>query len=164
MILALDPGGLARGFRDERYQTGASRFEPNDLARPPRALVVDDSLSVRRVGARHLRSLGFEVDEAADGVEALGRICAGSYRVILSDLEMPRMDGFELLAELGRLQTLATTPAVIASTRTDPETRRRVLELGALAFLAKPFELDDLARVLAPVLSVARSVGEVLQE
>ena len=53
------------------------------------------------------------------------------YRLILTDLEMPRMDGFELLAELGRTGVLDATPVVVTSTRADPATRRRVLELGA---------------------------------
>jgi CheY-like chemotaxis protein len=62
------------------------------------------------------------------------------------------MDGFELLAELGRSGTLAETPVVVASTRCDPETRRRALASGARAFVIKPVEADDLARVVQPLI------------
>ena len=74
-----------------------------------------------------------------------------SYRVALTDLEMPRMDGFELLAELGRSGALATTPVLVTSTRCDLETRRRVLRLGARAFVPKPVERADLARALEAI-------------
>ncbi len=118
----------------------------------PRALVVDDSLSVRRIALRNLRALGLEVDEAADGEQALGELRRRTYRLILTDLEMPRMEGFALLAELGRTGALEKTPVVVTSTRSDPETRRRVLGLGARAFVAKPVDADELAAVVGGLL------------
>ena len=90
----------------------------------------------------------------SDGLEALRKLRGRAYRLVLTDLEMPRMDGFELLAELGRQGTLATTPVVLASTRSDPDTRRRARELGALAFLAKPIEPNELARAVSAALSL----------
>ena len=67
--------------------------------------------------------------------------CASShYGLVVTDLEMPRLDGFALLAEIKRSASLAAIPVIVASTRCDPETRRRVLELGAQALLSKPVD------------------------
>jgi CheY-like chemotaxis protein len=124
--------------------------EPGPAARPNAtgALVVDDSMSVRRVVTRHLRALGFDVDEVSDGLEALHRLKAQPYRLVLTDLEMPRMDGFELLAELGRLGVQTHSPVIVVSTRSDTETRDRVRALGASAFVPKPIEPNELARAV----------------
>ena len=115
--------------------------------------MVDDSISVRRVVARQLRTLGLEVEEVSDGLEALGKLRNHTYSLVLTDLEMPRMDGFELLAELNRLAIARAVPVVVASTRSDSETRRRVLALGARAFIPKPIEPDDLAAVVQALLT-----------
>jgi chemotaxis protein histidine kinase CheA/CheY-like chemotaxis protein len=146
IVFALDLAGLARL---DRGGGPRATFEAERAATEPPALVVDDSLSVRRVATRHLRALGFDVDEATDGEQALARLRDRTYRLILTDLEMPRMDGFELLEELRRSGTLKATSVVMSSTRTDPATRRRALDLGAVAFLPKPITTDDLARIVA---------------
>ena len=114
-------------------------------------LVVDDSISVRRGVARQLRGLGLEVHEVSDGLEALGRLRDSHYGLVLTDLEMPKLDGFALLAEIKRSASLATIPVIVASTRCDPETRRRVRELGAQTLLAKPVDPRELARVVEPL-------------
>jgi chemotaxis protein histidine kinase CheA len=120
-------------------------------------LVVDDSISVRRVIVRHLRRMGLDVDEASDGLEALGRLRSCVYRLVVTDLEMPRLDGFELLAELQRSELLAPIPVIAASTKLDDETRRRVFALGARAFLAKPVDPTALAHAVSPLLVPAGS-------
>ncbi|HWE37803.1 MAG TPA: response regulator [Isosphaeraceae bacterium] len=149
VVLVLDPTALAR----VALGGGAIAPAPPAPAEPAAALVVDDSVSVRRVAVRLLGGLGLVVDEAADGLEALGRLRKRPYRVVLSDLEMPRMDGFELLAELNRAAGPAAPPVVVASTRSDPATRDRVLGLGARAFLAKPFGADELARLVGDIVA-----------
>jgi chemotaxis protein histidine kinase CheA len=121
----------------------------------PVVLVADDSLSVRRTVVRQLRNLGMEVEEVADGLEALGRLRSRPYALVVTDLEMPRLDGFGLLAEIRRCGPLAAVPVVVASTRSDDETRRRVAELGANAFLSKPVDPHALAAALAPLTGPA---------
>ncbi len=128
------------------------------------ALVVDDSLSVRRLASRNLRALGFDVDEAVDGEHALKMLRMRPYRLVLTDLEMPRMDGFELLAELKRTGVLDRAPVVVTSTRGDPATRRRVLELGASAFVAKPFSTDELRRVVPSLFARDAPAGPLQPE
>lgn len=151
VVLALDVTGLTRlalaGATSHRFHRDVAESAP--LAP---VLVVDDSLSVRRVTSRHLRSLGFAIDEASDGEQALGMLRDRRYRLILSDLEMPRMDGFGLLAELGRTGLLKSTAVIIASTLSDPETRRRALDMGATAVLAKPMSALELTQAVAPFL------------
>jgi len=151
VILALDPGGLAR-LAGAAVRNPAAPAGRADRPRAARVLVVDDSVSVRAVVVRQLRGLGLEVDEASDGLEALGRLRAGAYGLVLTDLEMPRMDGFELLAELNRLGVSPATPVILASTRADPETRRRAEALGARDYLCKPIEPAVLASRLGGLL------------
>jgi chemotaxis protein histidine kinase CheA len=141
---------------------GASATRPDDDARSgkgrstaPLVLVADDSLSVRRTVVRQLRTLGMEVEEVADGLEALGRLRSRPYALVVTDLEMPRLDGFGLLAEIRRCGPLAAIPVVVASTRADDETRRRVAELGARALLSKPVDPHALAAALGPLVGPA---------
>lgn len=157
LILILDPCGLVRHRLDVSTWSGPVPMDATPL-RPAKVLVVDDAISVRRAARRHLKALGLETEEASDGLEALYKIRSESYRLLLVDLEIPRMDGFELLAELGRSGASAETPIVVISTRTDPQTRERVLDLGARALLPKPLGLEDLSRTLGPILR-AESAG-----
>ncbi|MBV8309483.1 MAG: response regulator [Planctomycetaceae bacterium] len=158
VISILNPSGLKRwmseGLPPEPAEpTGSGKA----LGRRPgcAVLVVDDSISVRRVIVRHLRRMGLDVDEASDGLEALGRLRSRPYRLVVTDLEMPRLDGFELLAELQRSEPLAPIPVIAASTKLDEETRRRVLALGARAFLAKPVDPTALAHAVSSLLAPA---------
>jgi CheY-like chemotaxis protein len=152
VVFALSPSGLARRYREMEETNKSGAVPPSRPSRSPRILVADDSISVRRVVARQFRSLGYKVEEVSDGLEALGRARHERYDLIFSDLEMPRMDGFELLAELGRLGVLATTPVVIATSRCDPETHGRAGELGAREFLHKPIDSDRLTAVVRALL------------
>ena len=97
-------------------------------------LVVDDSISVRRGMARQLRGMGLEVHEVSDGLEALGRLRECHYGLVVTDLEMPKLDGFALLAEIKRSPRLATIPVIVASTRCDPETRSACWSWGRRPF------------------------------
>jgi chemotaxis protein histidine kinase CheA len=135
------------------HATAAPAQEPRIAARAETTvLVVDDSISVRRGMARHLCALGLDVHEVSDGMEALSRLRSSSYGLVVTDLEMPRLDGFALLAEMKRVPALAAIPVVVASTLGGADTRRRVLELGARALLAKPVDPRELARAVEPLL------------
>lgn len=157
IVYLLDPFGLARvsggtdgpGF--DRTGVGPAD-EKKRGSKANSVLVVDDSLSVRRVAARRLRELGFQVDEVSDGLEAVKTLRENQYKLILTDLEMPRMDGFALLGELERVGVSSSTPVVVASTRSDQATRDRVLARGAAAFVAKPIDARAWENVLIPLL------------
>jgi CheY-like chemotaxis protein len=158
VISILNPSGLKRWVSDGLPPELAGSAVPGSEAGPrpgSTVLVVDDSISVRRVVARHLQTMGLEVDEVSDGLEALGRLRSRAYGLVVTDLEMPRLDGFELVAEMQRIAPLASTPVIVASTKVDQETRRRVLALGARAFLAKPVDPTALASAVGPLLQRA---------
>ncbi len=108
MIFVLNPAGLLRWHREDRSVAASEPAAGTPRLRP--VLVVDDSISVRRVVTRQLRGLGLEVDEVSNGVEALGKLASRTYSMVLTDLEMPRMDGFELLSELRRSPSMAGLP------------------------------------------------------
>ncbi len=146
LILMLNPNRLAA----ENLRAPAVSVGPAAAV-----LVVDDSISVRRSLVRHLKALGLEVEEAGDGVEAWKKFRERIYCLVITDLDMPRMDGFQLLAELAKDSLGSSTPVIVSSARSDERTRRRVLQLGARALLAKPVGMEKLAEVIGPLLSVA---------
>jgi chemotaxis protein histidine kinase CheA/ActR/RegA family two-component response regulator len=125
----------------------------------PVILVVDDSISVRRISARALRTIGMIVHEASDGQEALVMLKRPdlAFDLVLSDLEMPRLDGFALLREMRRTGLLARAPLILTSTRSSEETRRTARELGARAFLAKPVEPRELQMAVSQAVAEARN-------
>lgn len=113
-----------------------------------RALVVDDSLSVRRVAAQHLAALGCEVLLAVDGLAALETLRAKRVDIVFTDLEMPRMHGYELLAEMQRSEALRGVPAVVVTSRAGEKHQQRAMQLGAVGYLTKPFTRDALREQL----------------
>jgi CheY-like chemotaxis protein/chemotaxis signal transduction protein len=159
IILVLNASGLERWLRARTAcQTDATPRpeQRSDGGSPPgrmAVLVVDDSISARRGVARQLHGLGLDVDEVSDGLEALGRLRGARYGLVVTDLEMPRLDGLALLSEMKRSPNLSPIPVVVASSRDDPATRRRVLELGARGLLSKPVDLAELARVVEPLIA-----------
>jgi chemosensory pili system protein ChpA (sensor histidine kinase/response regulator) len=111
-----------------------------------RVLFVDDSLSVRLVAGRLLSALGVEPVLAVDGEDALVRLRAGGADLVITDLEMPRRNGFELLRELHA--TRPDLPVVVASSRSGDKHRRLAVAEGAKDFLGKPFTQEQLTALL----------------
>jgi chemosensory pili system protein ChpA (sensor histidine kinase/response regulator) len=106
--------------------------------RLPSVLVVDDSISMRRALEKTFSGAGYDVRVARDGVEALGMMMAELPDVMVLDVEMPRLDGFELLAVIGANETLAQVPVLILTSRAAEKHHRQALELGARGYLTKP--------------------------
>ncbi len=131
--------------------------EPAEAPHPaqPRILVVDDSMSVRTHLGRLLRSAGYEVEVAADGQVALDRLQVDRFDLVLTDLEMPRLHGLELLARMQEDERLRDVPAVVLSSRAGPRHQARARTLGARDFLAKPVSREVLVRRLGAILDAA---------
>jgi two-component system, chemotaxis family, sensor histidine kinase and response regulator PixL len=109
-------------------------------ARPPRVLVVDDSLTQRQTLARTLTKAGYEVLEASDGLEATVVLQQNpEIAQIICDLEMPRMNGFEFLSQLRKQPENSQLPFIMLTSRGGAKYRQLAMELGANAFMAKPF-------------------------
>ncbi|GIW45462.1 MAG: hypothetical protein KatS3mg077_2744 [Candidatus Binatia bacterium] len=122
------------------------------VAKEPEAiLVVDDSISVRKLTSRFLESEGWEVDTAVDGLDALDKLATGRFRLVITDLEMPRMHGYELIAEIRRQPQWRHLPIIVCSSRSSDKHRGRAREVGAQGYLTKPFTkeqlIDEMVRV-----------------
>ncbi|MBK1986804.1 hybrid sensor histidine kinase/response regulator [Sphaerospermopsis aphanizomenoides BCCUSP55] len=107
---------------------------------PPIVLVIDDAISVRQTLVMTLQKSGYQVFSAQNGVEALEQLqLHPEVEVIISDLEMPRMNGFELLSHIRQNPTLAQKPVVVLTSRSSEKHRQLAQELGATAYLTKPY-------------------------
>jgi CheY-like chemotaxis protein len=122
------------------------------------AIVAEDSELTRRLVADTLRRAGLDVVEAVDGLEALERASAAPPSLVVTDLEMPRMDGIELIRRLRAEPALARTPVVVFSTRDRPESKREAAEAGADAYLVKR-EFDDATLVATVTALLEREKG-----
>jgi two-component system, chemotaxis family, chemotaxis protein CheY len=117
-----------------------------------RVLIVDDSKAMRMLVVRAMRQAGYEADvvEASNGVEALASLETGRFDLILSDWNMPEMDGLEFLRTVRG--NGAHTPFVFITTEWTPERRVDAEQSGANGLLSKPFTGDSMRAVLGPIL------------
>jgi len=120
-----------------------------------RVLVVDDEEDLRVLVSRLLRDKGYEVQEAADGEEALTRLEAESPQLLVLDLVMPRMDGWGVLAQLAT--RAAPPPVVVLTARGDYDSFARAVREGAAGYVFKPFKSDELTATCDGVLRARRS-------
>ncbi|MEX8518739.1 MAG: Hpt domain-containing protein [Leptothrix sp. (in: b-proteobacteria)] len=126
------------------------------LAPPaPLVLVVDDSLTVRRVTKRLLDREGYRVALAKDGLEALEALAGERPAVVLSDIEMPRMDGFDLLRNIRADAVLTDLPVVMITSRIAQKHRELAMRLGANHYLGKPYSEEELLGLIASYVSGA---------
>jgi two-component system sensor histidine kinase and response regulator WspE len=116
-------------------------------------LVVEDSLTVRELERKLITSLGYAVETAVDGAAGWDAARSGKFAAVITDIDMPRMDGFELTRLIKSDPRLRDTPVIIVSYKDREEDRRRGLDAGADYYLTKgSFQDEGLARALADVL------------
>jgi chemosensory pili system protein ChpA (sensor histidine kinase/response regulator) len=117
-------------------------------------LLADDSRSIREAVAQILRGAGYSVDVAADGWEAWERLQLRSYDLLVTDLEMPRLHGHELIARCRSTPALRGLPIVVLTSRTAERSREAALHKGASGFIAKPINrrvvLEHIRSLLRP--------------
>lgn len=118
------------------------------LGRNPRILLCDDSPSVRKVQEKQLTQLGYEVTTACDGQEALNRMQLEDFDLILTDLEMPHVDGFELVRTSRTLERFKHIPIIVVTSRAMEKFAEDTIRLGATACLGKPFSLPQFERLI----------------
>ncbi len=121
----------------------------------PLVLVVDDSITVRRVTQRLLQREGYRVSMAADGLQALERLQVERPTLVLSDIEMPRMDGFDLVRNMRNDPRLADLPVVMITSRIAEKHREYARELGVDHYLGKPYSEDELLALIAHYAKLA---------
>ncbi len=103
-------------------------------------LLIDDSLSIRKFVGRMLENAGYQVDTAVDGEDGLRKASAHSYRLIFTDLEMPKLNGLEVIQALRSRPQTQQTPVVVMTTRAGDKHRQMAINIGASAYIAKPVE------------------------
>lgn len=150
-----DPQILPRGVRAEIGSPRPARpigaTDPRSL---PYLLVVDDSPSVRRVVSNTLKEAGWDVVTARDGAEALEIVAKRAPAAILLDIEMPRMDGYELMATLRAQPAFAHTPLIVLTSRSATKHQQRALQLGADAYVVKPYPEEQLLATIHQLVAI----------
>ena len=139
--------------------SGVARVAQPEVALAPLVLVVDDSLTVRRITQRLLEREGYRVVVAKDGLDGLDKLATEVPAVLLTDIEMPRMDGFDLVRNMRADARLADLPVIMITSRIAQKHRDYAAELGVDHYLGKPYAEDQLlglvARYARRVLAVA---------
>lgn len=111
---------------------------------PSRILAVDDSPSMRQLVRGTLTGAGYELTQRADGLEALEYAKEHSADLVLTDLNMPRMDGIALVRELRGLPDYQGIPILLLTTESNPELKKQAMQAGCTGWLVKPFSPADL--------------------
>ncbi len=125
--------------------------------RVPLVMVVDDSVTMRKVTGRVLERHGFEVGTAKDGLDALERMADVIPDLMLLDIEMPRMDGYELATAMKADPRMRNVPIIMITSRTGEKHRERAMQIGVERYLGKPYQEVELMRNVFELLGVERA-------
>jgi chemosensory pili system protein ChpA (sensor histidine kinase/response regulator) len=167
--LIYNPVALATLYGDQArmamHESAGARRAPSGstptpaLAEPgrqaPLILVVDDSLTVRRVTQRLLVREGYRVSLAKDGLDAIDKLAEEIPAMVLSDIEMPRMDGFDLVRNMRADARLRDLPVIMITSRIAQKHREHAAELGVDHYLGKPYSEEDLLALVARYTAAA---------
>ena len=117
-------------------------------------MIVDDSASLRQVVGIALKGAGYDVLEASDGKDALSKLTGQKVNLIVSDVNMPNMDGITMVEEVKKLPQYKFTPIMMLTTESEPDKKARGKAAGAKAWLVKPFQpptlLDAVSKLVLP--------------
>ncbi|HEX7417149.1 MAG TPA: Hpt domain-containing protein [Steroidobacteraceae bacterium] len=153
IVVILDIGALVRA----EWRGRSDALPPVDRAdKRTFALVVDDSITVRRVTQRLLERNGMRVLTARDGLDAVTLLQEHTPDIILLDIEMPRMDGYEVAAHVRSDPRLAETPIIMITSRAGEKHRARAIELGVDDYLGKPYQEAQLLEAIEPLVARRR--------
>ena len=125
-------------------------------------LIVDDSSTMRSVVKRAIRISGFDVGEyweAADGKEALEKLGLHWIDVVLTDINMPKLNGMELVARIKEDEVLRTIPVIMVSTEGSETKVQEALRLGASGYIKKPFHPEEIKRTLGRIMGEEKDEG-----
>ncbi|MDN5863443.1 MAG: response regulator, partial [Salinisphaera sp.] len=167
VVIILDIHSLIRAAQVQRPALAAA---PTDTPAPaghgeadatnaPLVMVVDDSVTVRKVTTRLLERSGFEVITAKDGIDALATLEEHTPDALLLDIEMPRMDGFEVATHVRHEERLKTLPIIMITSRTGEKHRERAFDIGVNSYLGKPFQESELLATLRELLGETHEAG-----
>jgi chemosensory pili system protein ChpA (sensor histidine kinase/response regulator) len=153
IVLMLNPIALAA--RELRSPHGAVPVAPRvEPPRAPTVMVVDDSLTVRKITGRLLERAGYQVVTAKDGVDALEQLIDLVPDVMLVDIEMPRMDGFDLTRNVRGDERTKQVPIIMITSRIADKHRNYAMEIGVNHYLGKPYQEEELLALIAGYAAV----------
>ncbi|MDN5848264.1 MAG: Hpt domain-containing protein [Nitrococcus sp.] len=161
VVFILDIGALIRygaGANEGLDSERPSATEPvASSRRRPLAMVVDDSITMRKVATRLLQRNDFDVITAKDGVDAVAALQDVVPDAMLLDIEMPRMDGYELATHMRNDERLRSVPIIVITSRTGEKHRLRAMEIGVDHYLGKPYQESELLATLRGLLAKAQA-------
>lgn len=158
VVLILNPVPLAQLVTQTQRQ-GVEKVEALPVRHVPVIMIVDDSLTVRKITTRLLTRVGYEVVTAKDGVDALEKLVDMTPDVMLLDVEMPRMDGFELTKQLRRDAKTKKLPIIMITSRTAEKHKNYALELGVNDYMGKPYQENELLENIARFAPLTEAVS-----
>ena len=168
VALIYNPSALADWYGQAAQQrlqktSAPAPLESDEAGLAPLVLVVDDSLTVRRVTQRLLEREGYRVQLAKDGLDAMAHLTADELpAVVLSDIEMPRMDGFDLVRNMRADARLAALPVIMITSRIAPKHRDYAKQLGVDDYLGKPYDEQQLLALISRYTAPPTAADEVL--
>lgn len=115
-------------------------------------MTVDDSSSVRQMVGMTLKSEGYQVVEAVDGKDALTKVSGATIDMVITDLNMPNMDGIQLIRELRKLPAFKFVPIIMLTTESQADRKQAGKDAGATGWIVKPFKPEQLIGVIKKVL------------
>ncbi len=162
VVIILDVMALVRSHEVNRELSGEA---PEEVVEPERVsdvrtvMIVDDSVTVRKVTSRLMERQGWEVATAKDGVDAMDQLQEQELRpdVVLLDIEMPKMDGFEVLRSVRRDDNLKDLPIIMITSRTGEKHKEQAMALGVNQYLGKPFQEANLIATIEEVIADAKA-------
>lgn len=160
VIIILDLSALVRTYytnQNNKTDIGERRLQQIDehiveVKRPPLVMVVDDSVTVRKVTTRLLERQGMRVITARDGVDAITQLDEQLPDIMLLDIEMPRMDGFEVATRVRHDERTKDLPIIMITSRSGDKHRERALEIGVNEYMSKPFMDAKLIKSISDLL------------
>src|SRR5262249_11113092 len=150
------PGASAVGYGS--IPQGASDFVPEERL----VVLVDDSISVRKFVGRMLEKAGYRVKLASDGLEALEIVTQTRCDLVVTDLEMPRTNGYELLNHLRQNEETRNIPVMVVTSRAGAEHRERAMKEGTAEFLTKPVQEDQFIGTVSRLIGAGKEETQVI--
>ncbi|MDA0271776.1 MAG: Hpt domain-containing protein, partial [Proteobacteria bacterium] len=163
VVIILDCMALVRSYEVSANVAAAPVIEesaPESGNKVRTVMIVDDSVTVRKVTSRLMERQGFKVATAKDGVDAMSQLQDIRPDVVLLDIEMPRMDGFEVLRSVRRDENLKDLPIIMITSRTGEKHKQQAMELGVNQYLGKPFQEANLLATIEEVIESAKAKPE----
>jgi chemosensory pili system protein ChpA (sensor histidine kinase/response regulator) len=154
VMIILDMGPLIRRGLERAEQEVRVEEAPSEVTRQPLVMVVDDSITMRKVTSRVLDNHSIEVMTAQDGIDAIEQLHDRVPDLMLLDIEMPRMDGYELLKHIRADARLRHVPIIMITSRAGQKHRKKARMAGANAYLTKPYQEAELVDQVGVMLDI----------